>query len=129
MTGVERFVNISTDKAANPISVLGFSKRLSEALTTAIARMGEGTYLSVRFGNVLGSRGSVLTAFSAQIASGGPVDSHPSGCHALLHDHSRGGAARHPSGCHRSRRRGARTRHGPLGQHRRGGASAGQSLR
>ena len=78
MTGVERFVNISTDKAANPISVLGFSKRLSEALTTAIARIGEGTYLSVRFGNVLGSRGSVLTAFSAQIASGGPLTvTHP----------------------------------------------------
>lgn len=71
--GVERFVNISTDKAANPISVLGYSKRLAEGLTSAVAEEADGTYLSVRFGNVLGSRGSVLTAFAAQIARGGPV--------------------------------------------------------
>ncbi|MDR7361996.1 FlaA1/EpsC-like NDP-sugar epimerase [Marmoricola bigeumensis] len=71
--GVERFVNISTDKAANPCSVLGYSKRLAEGLTAAIAPQADGTYLSVRFGNVLGSRGSVLTAFAAQIANGGPV--------------------------------------------------------
>jgi FlaA1/EpsC-like NDP-sugar epimerase len=71
--GVERFVNISTDKAANPCSVLGYSKRLAEGLTTAIAQQAEGTYLSVRFGNVLGSRGSVLTSFAKQIAGGGPV--------------------------------------------------------
>ncbi len=72
-SGVERFVNISTDKAANPCSVLGYSKRLAEGLTTAIASDADGTYLSVRFGNVLGSRGSVLTAFASQIAMGGPV--------------------------------------------------------
>ena len=72
-SGVERFVNISTDKAANPCSVLGYSKRLAEGLTTAIASDADGTYLSVRFGNVLGSRGSVLTAFAQQIAIGGPV--------------------------------------------------------
>jgi FlaA1/EpsC-like NDP-sugar epimerase len=72
-TGVERFVNISTDKAANPCSVLGYSKRLAEGLTASVAREADGTYLSVRFGNVLGSRGSVLTAFTAQIAEGGPV--------------------------------------------------------
>lgn len=71
--GVERFVNISTDKAANPVSVLGYSKRVAEGLTAAVARESAGTYLSVRFGNVLGSRGSVLTAFAAQIAAGGPV--------------------------------------------------------
>ncbi|MGY2876241.1 FlaA1/EpsC-like NDP-sugar epimerase [Marmoricola sp. URHA0025 HA25] len=75
---VERFVNISTDKAANPCSVLGYSKRLAEGLTAAIAEEAEGTYLSVRFGNVLGSRGSVLDAFTAQIAAGGPVTvTHP----------------------------------------------------
>lgn len=72
-TGVERFVNVSTDKAANPISVLGYSKRLAEGLTASVAQSAEGTYMSVRFGNVLGSRGSVLTAFAAQIANGGPV--------------------------------------------------------
>jgi FlaA1/EpsC-like NDP-sugar epimerase len=72
-SGVDRFVNISTDKAANPCSVLGYSKRLSEGLTAGEAADAAGTYLSVRFGNVLGSRGSVLTAFAAQIAAGGPV--------------------------------------------------------
>lgn len=76
--GVERFVNISTDKAANPCSVLGYTKRIAEGLTASIAAESEGTYLSVRFGNVLGSRGSVLTAFASQIAAGGPVTvTHP----------------------------------------------------
>ena len=78
MVGVERFVNISTDKAADPISVLGYSKRVAERLTAAAASDTAGTYLSVRFGNVLGSRGSVLTTFAAQIAAGGPVTvTHP----------------------------------------------------
>ena len=76
--GVERLVNISTDKAANPTSVLGYSKRIAERLTAAHATRAHGTYLSVRFGNVLGSRGSVLTSFASQIASGGPVTvTHP----------------------------------------------------
>ena len=75
---VERFVNISTDKAANPVSVLGFSKRITERLTAHTAVRAKGTFLSVRFGNVLGSRGSVLTAFHAQIAAGGPITvTHP----------------------------------------------------
>lgn len=77
-TGVERFVNISTDKAADPCSVLGYSKRLAERLTADASAHGSGTYLSVRFGNVLGSRGSVLTAFTKQIEVGGPVTvTHP----------------------------------------------------
>lgn len=72
--GVEVFVNISTDKAANPISVLGYSKRVAERLTASIgATTPFGTYLSVRFGNVLGSRGSVLTTFREQISKGGPI--------------------------------------------------------
>jgi FlaA1/EpsC-like NDP-sugar epimerase len=70
---VERFVNISTDKAANPVSVLGFSKRITERLTAHTDGRCRGTFLSVRFGNVLGSRGSVLTAFNAQIERGGPL--------------------------------------------------------
>jgi FlaA1/EpsC-like NDP-sugar epimerase len=70
---VERFVNISTDKAAAPISVLGYSKRIGERLTSAFAASSPGTYVSVRFGNVLGSRGSVLTTFTAQAAAGGPL--------------------------------------------------------
>jgi FlaA1/EpsC-like NDP-sugar epimerase len=71
--GVDSFVNISTDKAADPVSVLGYSKRAAERLTAHLAAGAAGTYLSVRFGNVLGSRGSVLTALSAQVAAGGPV--------------------------------------------------------
>ncbi|MEV4507392.1 polysaccharide biosynthesis protein [Dactylosporangium sp. NPDC049525] len=71
--GVARFVNISTDKAANPVSVLGYSKRVTERLTAHRSTVAAGTYLNVRFGNVLGSRGSVVTAFQAQIAAGGPV--------------------------------------------------------
>jgi FlaA1/EpsC-like NDP-sugar epimerase len=78
LIGVDRFVNISTDKAANPSSVLGFSKRVAERITAARARTVSGNYLSVRFGNVLGSRGSVLSAFAKQIASGGPLTvTHP----------------------------------------------------
>jgi FlaA1/EpsC-like NDP-sugar epimerase len=76
--GVERFVNISTDKAADPTSVLGYSKRIAEMLTAHFARRAVGTYVSVRFGNVLGSRGSVLTSFHSQIAAGGPITvTHP----------------------------------------------------
>jgi FlaA1/EpsC-like NDP-sugar epimerase len=75
---VESFVNISTDKAADPVSVLGYSKRVAERLTAHMAGRATGCYLSVRFGNVLGSRGSVLTALSAQVAAGGPVTvTHP----------------------------------------------------
>lgn len=76
--GVERFVNISTDKAADPTSVLGFSKRVAERVTANYADGVGGAYLSVRFGNVLGSRGSMLTTFASQIAQGGPVTvTHP----------------------------------------------------
>jgi FlaA1/EpsC-like NDP-sugar epimerase len=76
--GVQSFVNISTDKAADPVSVLGYSKRAAERITAYMTGRAAGTYLSVRFGNVLGSRGSVLTALSAQVAAGGPVTvTHP----------------------------------------------------
>ncbi|MGI8807528.1 MAG: polysaccharide biosynthesis protein [Acidimicrobiales bacterium] len=71
--GVKRFVNISTDKAADPCSVLGYSKRITERLTSHFASTAQGTYLSVRFGNVLGSRGSMLTVFQSQIERGGPL--------------------------------------------------------
>ncbi len=75
---VERFVNVSTDKAADPQSVLGYTKRIAERLTAGFATHTEGVFLSVRFGNVLGSRGSVLDSFRAQIDSGGPVTvTHP----------------------------------------------------
>lgn len=71
--GVDHFVNVSTDKAADPISVLGYTKRIAERLTANVAERAEGTFLSVRFGNVLGSRGSVLDTFTAQVEAGGPV--------------------------------------------------------
>lgn len=71
--GVDRFVNISTDKAADPTSVLGYTKRIAEQLTSWYAAREDGVYLSVRFGNVLGSRGSVLGAFERQVATGGPI--------------------------------------------------------
>ncbi|MGO1523041.1 MAG: polysaccharide biosynthesis protein [Nesterenkonia sp.] len=71
--GVETFVNISTDKAATPTSELGRSKRVAERLVSGITKRSSGTYLSVRFGNVLGSRGSVLLSFQEQIRQGGPV--------------------------------------------------------
>lgn len=74
VSGVETFVNISTDKAANPCSALGTSKRIAERLTAAKAAQVDGAkFVSVRFGNVLGSRGSVLTVFEKQIRDGGPV--------------------------------------------------------
>ena len=75
---VQTFVNISTDKAANPTSVLGYSKRLGERLTAWFAAETKSPYLSVRFGNVIGSRGSMLPTFKLQIEAGGPLTlTHP----------------------------------------------------
>jgi len=69
----ERFVMISTDKAVNPTSIMGASKRTAEFLVHQAARQSDCPYMVVRFGNVLGSRGSVVHTFKQQIAAGGPV--------------------------------------------------------
>ena len=76
--GVQRFVNISTDKAADPANVLGYVKRICERMTAAAAAATGLPFVSVRFGNVLGSKGSMLGVFQAQVAAGGPVTvTHP----------------------------------------------------
>jgi len=71
--GVQRFVHVSTDKAIEPTSVMGATKRISEALVQIAARKSAGCFGIVRFGNVLGSRGSVVQIFNKQIQRGGPV--------------------------------------------------------
>jgi FlaA1/EpsC-like NDP-sugar epimerase len=78
MYGVKNFILISTDKAVNPSSIMGVSKRIAEYIVTSAAKRSSSNFVAVRFGNVIGSRGSALPIFMEQLKNGGPITiTHP----------------------------------------------------
>ena len=129
--GVERLVFTSSDKAVNPTNVMGTSKLMGERLMTAAAldpNLSGATFLSTRFGNVLGSRGSVIPIFRDQIRNGGPVtltDPQMTRFIMSLHD-----AVRLVIEVHGARPAGRRADHQNAGDpHRRSGDGHGARIR
>jgi hypothetical protein len=136
-SGVSNFVLISTDKAVRPTNVMGSTKRLAEltlqALSREIApvlfgdkanvsRVNKTRFTMVRFGNVLGSSGSVIPLFHQPDQVRWAVDGDSSENHPLFHDHSRSRATGDSGGFHGAGRRCVRARHGRAGEdHRAGG--------
>ena len=118
--GAERLVLISTDKAVRPSSVMGATKRIAEMVVRDVGRRSKTRMTAVRFGNVLGSAGSVIPIFKQQIRAGRAGDGHAPGVHALLHDHPGGGGAGAGVGAQRLRRA-LHPGDGGAGAHRRPG--------
>ena len=116
--GAKRFVLVSTDKAVNAKTVMGQSKALCEWIVEAWGHRTDAStrFCGVRFGNVLGSSGSVIPIFRKQLARGRAADGDASRHDALLHDDPGGRAARHPGRRDRRARPGLRPRHGRAGR-------------